>query len=663
MADQNKFLSQLISIRSLSERSFLIPTYQRPYVWGVEQIEKLLSDAQEAFLKDPGTPYFIGTVLTEKRAQTYELIDGQQRFTTLWMVAAVFHGMDIQSDIRAFLKLGKALRIDFEIRKEVRDYFELLAEFPVEAAIKYSSADLKSRPYLEHITAGLSTIRSRIEELQGIGLNLPAFGNFLLDQLIMVENIAPDQVDLNKLFATINSSGIQLEQSDILKSKLLSKLSQKVLYSKIWEACENMGDYFERNVRKIFIHSNWAGIHKSQFATFDPQRFLLSSEDDIQQTVEKTTISAIFYGQYTVEISVASAEEKQHTLGFCRSVISFSQLLIHTYRIHLFRQNRRDFAPVFHPSKLIEIFEALCAAPQEEIKQFFALLWEIRFILDKYVIKWTADLDTKDEYLELSRVSKNEKNSFTRNIMDKSAQQMLQSVLYFTGDYLRQYWLTPLLHHLAKLPQDRTGPSSFEVLTILEKIDNQISLTNLTGKEVSFLLLSSLDGELKFDSSYLKRPMGTGFYRYWFQKTEYVLWKVFKDRNDERFKKFRISSKNSIEHAFPQRPEDRLPMDKQYLDSFGNLVLLSVRQNSEYGRKQVNVKRAEFEGKRQFDSLKSYEIFASYPAGEQWNEQRIIDHRDKMIALLDLHYLGDQHPMHAEIAVLEAIEDDEFENR
>lgn len=82
--------------------------------------------------------------------------------------------------------------------------------------------------------------------------------------------------DLNRQFATMNTSGLQLAQSDILKSRLLEKLSRdRPRYDAIWQACENMGNYFERNVRQLFPHANWSMLRDADLQRFDAERFPL----------------------------------------------------------------------------------------------------------------------------------------------------------------------------------------------------------------------------------------------------------------------------------------------------------------------------------------------------------------------------------------------------
>jgi len=143
-------------------------------------------------------------------------------------------------------------------------------------------------------------------------------------------------------------------------------------------------------------------------------------------------------------------------------------------------------------------------------------------------------------------------------------------------------------------------------------------------------------------NDYLNAFNGTSFKHYWFQKVEYLLWKelnsvsTWENGLEKKFKNFRITSKNSVEHIYPQNPEYQDKLDKKFLDNFGNLVLLSVSQNSEYSRKSVNEKREAFFNKPSFDSLKSFLVFKSYV--NEWNKDSIILHREEIIKRIKTHY-------------------------
>lgn len=640
MISSNKFSTEVISLSSINDSLFSIPTYQRPYVWQEEQIRKLLSDCLNSFKERPDKVYYLGTILTDKKLDYSELIDGQQRFTTLWLLAFSFNYLGVKSELNNFLKYRDNLRLDFEIRTEIKDYFELLLKHPNEALNKYSDEEINKRPYLKNIVEAITIIKGILEQVKDVGLT--NFGDYLYHKVLLVNNETPAKIDLNKLFATINNSGIQLEQTDIVKAALLKRVtSQKVLYSKIWEACENMNDYFERNVRKTFNASNWRGLSKVDFFKFDSNKFTFVHIQENTSLSKGYTISQIAKDEVEEFIEVNSNNESERSNEInCRSIINFGQLLLHTFRIHLYDNDKNDFEGTFHINRLIEVFTYFENAPEDEVKKFIELLWKVRAVFDFYIIKWITDLDSKVEHLEITSLQRHDQREdysyFGRSVSEKSEDLMLQSVLYFTGDYLRQFWLTPYLVHLLE-----TQNSDLKYLEIL---DNKLSLSKITDKETSYRLIdSSFNVKDKFEfNSYLEKSLGTSFKHYWFQKTEYLLWKQLKDKKDwdsdleRKFKNFRITSKNSVEHIYPQNPEFQEKLERNVLDSFGNLVLLSVSQNSEYSRKPVNEKREAFFNKPVFDSLKSYMIFKGYK--NEWNKDSILNHREVIIELIQNHY-------------------------
>lgn len=127
--------SQVQSAAVLCEQNIAltIPCYQRPYVWPSEDVKDLLEQIiQASAVDESGTPeqshYFIGTVLTSQVPSgvdsaadiTYELIDGQQRMTTLMVLALAFCEQMPDSSLRSLVVLGSAPRLTFNIREEVQ---------------------------------------------------------------------------------------------------------------------------------------------------------------------------------------------------------------------------------------------------------------------------------------------------------------------------------------------------------------------------------------------------------------------------------------------------------------------------------------------------------------------------------------------------------------
>lgn len=641
------FKSEIVNLSDLDKYSFTIPTYQRPYVWGDEQLKKLLDDFFKSFSTNPESAYYISTILTKEYGDLAEVIDGQQRFTTLWLISFVMSKIIPQTELVRFLKNGEKLRLGFEIREEVTEFLNDLLEEDKTAKKIYDKVFIDKYPYLKNIAKGLVYIKGYIEQLQLPQNKLEAFSNYIYHKVYLIKNTTPENTDLNKLFSTINSAGVQLEQTDIVKANLLNLIDNKVAFGKIWEACENMNNFFERNVRDSFSATNWHSVDLEDLKPFDQDVFKYEGGDESDTSTKSVfTIDDIEFSEIAKyeppKKNSINEEDRNPEEIYCRSIINFGQLLLHTYRIHLKKEDLNDFEGTFHVNRLIEIFKSLESRnDSEEIKRFILLLWEVRYLFDKYVIKWMSDIDSKTESLELANFNRNDKSYYSRTKYTKSDSLMLQSVLYFTGDYLRQYWLSAYLDYLYY--NHNNAPATSELhLKYLEKVDNVFSLNKLnTDMELSWMLMKQTSGFPQdiniFDSLMLSK--GTGFKHYWFQKLEYVLWKNWEFEKTEEFNNYKISSKNSVEHVYPQQPDKLIlapEINDEYLHSFGNVVLLSVSQNSEYSNKSFGVKKSMFKEKREsYDTLKSYYIFNQ---NDEWNSDRIKQHRDEMIEKLLTHY-------------------------
>ncbi|MEO6084650.1 MAG: DUF262 domain-containing protein, partial [Umezawaea sp.] len=82
---------------------FHVPHYQRQYAWEVEQAVQLLQDLREALERDQEEPYFLGSlVLVKPESGTrVDVIDGQQRLTTLTILLAVLRDLAVDPEIRS----------------------------------------------------------------------------------------------------------------------------------------------------------------------------------------------------------------------------------------------------------------------------------------------------------------------------------------------------------------------------------------------------------------------------------------------------------------------------------------------------------------------------------------------------------------------------------
>ena len=636
------------------QAALVIPSYQRPYVWSSEDVEKLLQNIIDAH-QDRAPHYYIGTVLTAvgaPRSQggvgvTYELIDGQQRMTTLMLFALAFGKLAPHSAVAQFAVLGKLPRLTFAIRAHVQALFGHW--IGLEDHAHPGEQAVRSDPYLTHLAGAFKTVNDRLDQLRKEEegqARVDDLGRFLFEKVKWVNNVMPRGTDLNRQFTTMNTSGVQLAQSDILKSQLLKKITRhKARYDAVWQACENMENYFERNVRQLFPGADWSVLEYADLARFRPERFPLPGDDQgfAEQRLTIAQLAAEAPDPSGAEMDLRKEQADTEEI-YCHSIIGFPLLLMHAFRIFGHRRSAGDISVRLNDSRLNECFkDFISKATEEDAIGFIECLWQVRHQFDCWVVKWAGSAESTERQLLLSWVSRSQSGGVYR--LNRRLQQevsdltQLQSVSYFTRERGAQYWLTSFLGALVDRPLDNRA----DVERLLERIDNQLSLTRATQKEASFALLSgdcgSLD-DIKQVCGRLQEPLGTGFGHYWFQKLEYVLWRRRSELTwflPDKLASYRVTSRNSVEHVHPQREEYGHQLSHEDLHSFGNLVLLSPSENSSYSNQSVDKKWADFNSKPRYDALKLAHIFHA-KGGGKWDETAIGRHQADMLQMLERHY-------------------------
>lgn len=651
---EHQVRTEVLTLETVGARNmgFVIPSYQRPYVWRDEDVIKLFDDIREAYLAKE-EQYFIGSVLSaihEKgESRLYELIDGQQRTTTLMLLSLAFRAAGVKTPLAEVSTLGEAPRLTFEIRDTVGN---LLGSYAgLERMTRPGPDAIANDPYLTHLDANLRVLKQQVEKLpESEEFSREGFAEYIFRKVSWVNNIVPESMDLNRLFASMNTAGIQLEPVDLLKAKLFRKITTETpLYSTIWQACEHMENYFERNLRQLFP-ADWNAIEYKHLKAYSDSLFQRGASDNqgAQNEASGKTLlhllDEVVSGDAPDNTEQKEQEDAQDGIEdetvYCRSIVGFELLLIHALRVFCARKGWPDIEARIKAANLMACFECLLDKDEADIKAFIQTLWQVRYQFDTWVVKWVEHDDSEDPQLRLTKTSPSVskgKTYINRSARDLSNLVQLQSVRNFTGDRSAHYWLTALLAQLVEKPD----MSDDDVLSALEKLDNQLSLTTETQKEASFRIAK---GEAPATESWasreenLKRPQGTGFEHYWFQKLEYLLWKQG-DKSDEKLKRYRITSKNSVEHVHPQNERNNNVLKQGALDAFGNLALLSPGENSSYSNKPVGVKWQEFKNKPRYDSLKLKAIFDVYVAAdEKWGETQIAEHQEAMLTALRNHY-------------------------
>ena len=219
---------------------YAIPRYQREYTWGKNQWENLFDDVLE---NDPG--YFLGSIICINQStdalsvQKLELVDGQQRLTTLSLLfASVYHALkshetDLDDEQRVelinlkrklVLKKGdEQIRLIPQIQNNNNaDYRAVLAEIGV-----ISECDVPSYAGNRKIFRAYRYFQDRIDEMaNGQSNRLGTIMEFLdkVSHACLVKIEVASHADAYTLFESLNNRGMPLTAIDLIKNKLLARL-------------------------------------------------------------------------------------------------------------------------------------------------------------------------------------------------------------------------------------------------------------------------------------------------------------------------------------------------------------------------------------------------------------------------------------------------------
>ena len=622
--------AELLSVGELFDAAgthYQIPIYQRNYAWGVEQIEQLIDDVWAALEADADS-YFLGNLIVaspptegERYIITYEVIDGQQRLTTLFMLLA-------------FLDVEPKAKLTYESRRAATDALSQLKESDDEDAAG--------------IHAGFKAIESHMNRVTSNGDDLDRFKTFLREQVQLVRAALPGRTDLNRYFEIMNTRGQQLEQVDIVKARLMSYLgveAERACFAWIWNACADMDSYVQMALtlgdterRERIFGSGWDRIEIDAFEDLLPLR--LGADSSSGGLEGNGAMSLQDAERHYARAAETPQEEDDEGRRRFESPIKFTSLLLHALKVLRGSDLDDDDEGQLDDGKLIKLFEDQFKPLTEtegsaRAKEFAETLLRCKFVLDNHIIKreFTAT-NGEDGAWSLKRLTRAESrrgpsasypNAFkpgqeewddtpiddaTREVL------LLQSMLRITYTSPRtMHWITAVLR---KPPLGLVPSEAAEAIHTI--------LRDYARKKVQEALPG---GEL---------PTGFNIERVVFTYIDYLLARGAYSGLDAD-PDFVFVFRNSVEHFFPQWPDreqtgwDRVGDPEVHM--FGNLALISVGANSKFNN---NLPERKLAFERTIQQSTKLQLMAEMAdplrGGRVWDADAIRDHHEAMIELL-----------------------------
>lgn len=592
-----------IYLESQETKTYVIPIYQRNYAWEEDEITALIKDVYDSFVKNKNDFYYIGTLVTYKRGDSvYEVIDGQQRLTTIYIILKVLGIKEIRN------------KLTYGARKKSASTIAKLNDYPNLG----DEVDGGIRNGYDYAKKAVDTIVDDSEREN--------FTKYFLDQVHIIHYKVPKDVDLNHYFEVMNSRGEQLEKHEIVKSLLGQHLSKKELatFSRVWEACSEMNIYIQQAFPEVRVF----GSHLYEFT--------INSFEGIPDQNElegKSTIIDLLQ-QPISELEDFTAIEQNDKF---QPIIDFPNFLLIVLKVTMMKYE--GFEPVkftLDDKELLNEFNHALQNVEDKVKfvKDFALnLLKAKYLLDNYIVHHSlgdkeqlGDNPWKLQFYYLE----NSKKRYPKNISDEQDIQkevvhllsmfevsftpkqrknyLFYSMMFLfdnnepnVQDYLKflqhladKYFYDVYLNSDCLNERNQPGPNAFDS-ALFE--DGVMNVNDIGDDEVDY--------RVTFEEIYRQGRADVPLFV--FNYTDYKLWKKYSDElrgnktkkgSKERtqffeelgcsnfeldpFNNFYFSrTRKSLEHYYPQAKagEGKL-LSPDDINCFGNLAMIGAEANS-----------------------------------------------------------------------------------
>jgi len=248
------------------KNQYIIPPYQRAYSWTETQCIELFEDLKRAFLENKEEGYFLGNIVIAKSMEdknVLEVIDGQQRLTTLTLFMKVLlHSDEDSDDLKNAITIPGGRRNDVKKQRLITNVFiEKDAKFLEEALLLNLNDEIcKITKKDNQFKKNLCYLFKEIESFKKDN-DLQSFIDFFLYDVsllpIQTEDSTPEKAREKalKIFETINNRGLSLSDSDIFKARLYSMALNNLKhedFTQRWKELDEECQNIKYSINEIF---------------------------------------------------------------------------------------------------------------------------------------------------------------------------------------------------------------------------------------------------------------------------------------------------------------------------------------------------------------------------------------------------------------------------
>ncbi len=577
-ANETEIVKEIHIVDIFQSDKYVIPRYQRAYAWEREQIEQLIDD----ILDFEQNNYYIGSLIIAKvegLENTYEVVDGQQRLTTLYLLLQYLCPNEIVIN-------NDDPSLSFDCRDNSK-YTLLNLKRIVDQVKEPGSTDKKTKGdsnnpveddrIEQSILNAIDVIHQKLASDEQVANNLKEN----LKKVIIYRIEVPEHTDLNRYFEIMNTRGEQLELHHILKAQLMGEIKlaeEKDIFARVWDACSDMTGYVQMHFtlaeRKKIFQGTWDKEPSAEWKDYEEcfgnnsQELIGKSIRDIIRNFKEDDSDVI--------------QEDGKRVRF-ESIIDFPHFLLHSLRVFVNVNNLTSdkLGEQLDDRKLLQDFAKVETnfktnynSDRHFSKDFILHLLKARYLFDKFIIKREFKGENSEGSWSLQELCKQSQKdaAYVKNTEIKSKREWKKiyerrnkECLMIQSAFRVSYTSPKTMHWIT------------EIMTWLFTEQNETK--NLLD-QAEYIAKRAVKDFIK-DQNDWKRGVQTPHIV--FNVLDYILWKNDQQNIKPSYNDFVFEFRNSVEHWYPQHPSEGTSIDPwDEVDCFGNLCIISRRINSKF---------------------------------------------------------------------------------
>ena len=225
-----------------NDKHFVIPVYQRNYDWSKEHCKRLFDDILEIQIKGYNN-HFLGTIVSiydeQSDKREYLIIDGQQRITTLSLLLLALYDLIDKGEIKSNLN-KEEIRDEYLVNKYSEGDKRIRLKPVKDDNLAFMQLFKESEGHIpdSNVTNNYNYFKERIKNLK---IPIEDFYKSVKKLIIVEIELIRSEDDPQMIFESLNSTGLSLTQSDLVRNFILMKQpskEQEEFYNKYWYKIE-----------------------------------------------------------------------------------------------------------------------------------------------------------------------------------------------------------------------------------------------------------------------------------------------------------------------------------------------------------------------------------------------------------------------------------------